>query len=64
MKNIYIITVSLLIYLACSSQEPYPLVHGDLTKKVLLIGVDGLSSTRLGDFNLPNYDRLIADGLY
>ena len=64
MKNIYIIAVSLLIYLACSSQEPYPLVHGDLTKKVLLIGVDGLSSTRLGEFNLPNYDRLIADGLY
>ena len=64
MKNIYIIAVSLLIYLACSSQEPYPLVYGDLTKKVLLIGVDGLSSTRLGDFNLPNYDRLIADGLY
>ena len=40
------------------------LVHDALTKKVLLIGVDGLSSTRLGEFNLPNHDRLIADGLY
>ncbi len=55
--------IPLLLCTTCEDKNTF-LIYGELTKKVLLIGVDGLSSTRLGDFNLPNYDRLIADGLY
>ena len=55
--------IPLLLCTTCEDKNTF-LIYGELTKKVLLIGVDGLSSTRLGEFNLPNYDRLIADGLY
>ena len=58
-----LLILPLLLWTTCEDKNTF-LIHGELTKKVLLIGVDGLSSTRLGEFNLPNYDRLIADGLY
>ena len=55
--------IPLLLCTTCEDKNTF-LIYGELTKKVLLIGVDGLSSTRLGEFNLPNHDRLIRDGLY
>ena len=58
-----LLILPLLLWTTCEDKNTF-LIRGGLTKKVLLIGVDGLSSTRLGEFNLPNYDRLIADGLY
>ena len=58
-----LLILPLLLWTTCEDKNT-SLIRGGLTKKVLLIGVDGLSSTRLGEFNLPNYDRLIADGLY
>ncbi len=36
----------------------------ELINKVLLIGIDGLSSTRLHKYDLPNLEKLIRNGLY